>query len=135
LVFRNQIYWRVLHERFPNVYFEVARGSFQDNFEYCTKEGDFVERGTRPANDSHTKGTILKLSHAFSLLHNTLYEEQQHANITSNTFDFEKKYHLMSLLEDIHDELHHTSNECYICDFQFENNLSMSDDTQSETDN
>lgn len=39
----------------PRAHFEVSRGSVQQNYDYCTKDGDFTEVGTKPL-DAQEKG-------------------------------------------------------------------------------
>ena len=34
----------------PGAYFECAKGSFDQNFSYCIKDGDFKEFGSRPGS-------------------------------------------------------------------------------------
>jgi len=41
-----------------NVHVEVANGSPTQNFDYCSKENNFVELGTRPVRNPHSKGII-----------------------------------------------------------------------------
>jgi len=46
--FPNAIRWSTLHEQYPQAWMEPARGSFEENFNYCTKDGDWEEQGNRP---------------------------------------------------------------------------------------
>lgn len=47
VVFRNQVYHRTLNGRL-RCYWAVALGDPDDNYAYCTKGGDFHERGEKP---------------------------------------------------------------------------------------
>ena len=38
--------------QYGNGHFEMARGTAQENVDYCAKEGDFTEFGTRPKNQA-----------------------------------------------------------------------------------
>lgn len=51
----NAIRFSTLKKQYPKVHWEICRGKFHHNFDYCTKDGDWVERGTRPL-DEREKG-------------------------------------------------------------------------------
>lgn len=46
---RKRMRWSTLHKRYPGLRnLEVCKGTPYQNFLYCSKEGDFIEVGTRP---------------------------------------------------------------------------------------
>jgi len=60
--FQNAVRWSTLHEMYPNAWLEPAKGSVQQNFDYCTKEGHWEEAGTRPSMNAMLEGAIYNLS-------------------------------------------------------------------------
>jgi len=48
LYFDNARSHRSMCRALPGVHLTVARGSYLDNYKYCTKDGDFVHFGTPP---------------------------------------------------------------------------------------
>lgn len=56
--FVNCVRFSTLKKAFPTVHFEVARGTAEQNITYCSKEGDFHERGDRPNTDGRMTGWI-----------------------------------------------------------------------------
>ena len=53
--FKDACSFRSVGSRIPRAHVEVAKGSGQQNFDYCSKGGDFVEFGVRPV-DAKSKG-------------------------------------------------------------------------------
>jgi len=49
--FKNQIQFQVLKTAFPQIHWEQAKGSAEQNRTYCSKEQDFFELGTCPKSD------------------------------------------------------------------------------------
>lgn len=56
--FTNAIRFVSLVKAFPGVHFEVAKGTFEQNVNYCCKENNFVERGERPSTDGYLSGML-----------------------------------------------------------------------------
>ena len=54
VVFKNQVYHRTLNSKL-RCYWSVAKGDAESNFEYCSKEGDFEERGERPVGRAEAR--------------------------------------------------------------------------------
>lgn len=48
LHFKDQKALSTLKKLMPRAHFEIARGNAEENYNYCTKQGDFIEKGTRP---------------------------------------------------------------------------------------
>nr|QWY79447.1 MAG: replication-associated protein [Cressdnaviricota sp.] len=46
--YKNRQYFSHLKKDFPGAHFTRARGSAQENYDYCSKDGNFREFGTRP---------------------------------------------------------------------------------------
>lgn len=48
--FKNPVGFRTVQKRLSNykIHVEICKGSIDENIEYCTKDGDFEERGERP---------------------------------------------------------------------------------------
>lgn len=55
IYFKDACSFRSAGSRIPRAHVEVAKGSGQQNFDYCSKGGDFVEHGIRPV-DAKSKG-------------------------------------------------------------------------------
>lgn len=49
IVFKNPRHFGSLKSLMPRAHIEVAKGDADSNFKYCSKEGNFVEDGERPA--------------------------------------------------------------------------------------
>lgn len=47
-----------LRQYFPNCHLEIARGTVQHNIQYCSKEGDFVEHGERPREQTENARAV-----------------------------------------------------------------------------
>lgn len=58
VVFDNARSLEQLKKLAPRAHWEIARGTFEQNFEYCTKDGDWREKGERPlsAKEKGEKG-------------------------------------------------------------------------------
>lgn len=54
VVFKHPQRLKTLKKWLPGAHLEVAKGSAQQNYTYCTKEGDFVEFGTLPKQGKRT---------------------------------------------------------------------------------
>lgn len=50
--FRNGKTLRAVRALLPGCHVEIARGSFKSNHVYCSKGGNFVERGDPPKDDA-----------------------------------------------------------------------------------
>jgi len=50
ICFRSQRSFASIKSKMPRAHIEQARGDSDANFKYCTKDGDFVEDGDRPAS-------------------------------------------------------------------------------------
>jgi len=50
ICFRDGRTFRSLKSKMPRAHIEQAKGDSDANFKYCTKDGDFVEDGDRPAS-------------------------------------------------------------------------------------
>ena len=48
VVYPKRVYFNVVKADFPRAHIEVARGTPDHNYAYCSKEGDFYEVGERP---------------------------------------------------------------------------------------
>lgn len=60
---------------YPKVHWEPANGSIEQNITYCSKEGSFEEKGTKPSTDKHMQGLLdlnRKITHDLSLLKYTI---------------------------------------------------------------
>lgn len=44
----NARHFNRLHKDYPNIHWEQRKGSIDANVEYCTKDGDYIESGTKP---------------------------------------------------------------------------------------
>lgn len=55
IVFENQKHLGGVKKLIPKAHWERAKGDSDANYAYCTKEGKFFEKGTKPASQS-TKG-------------------------------------------------------------------------------
>jgi len=44
----NARHFTRLHRDYPNIHWEKRKGSINANVEYCTKDGDYIESGTKP---------------------------------------------------------------------------------------
>jgi hypothetical protein len=56
--FKNPVRWSSIHERFPACHIEKCKAEFKENFEYCTKDGDWEEVGERPFERPHLEGIL-----------------------------------------------------------------------------
>lgn len=61
ICFLQQTAFTTLHAALPGAHLEVARGTSNENIEYCSKEGNFEEEGQRPldANDAARLGGMV----------------------------------------------------------------------------
>lgn len=48
LYFKNPVYMSHVKELLPRAHLEYSKGTPQENYDYCTKDGDFYEFGKRP---------------------------------------------------------------------------------------
>lgn len=58
LKFKNPISFSTLQSTLPTAHYEPSKASLQQNFDYCTKGGDFFEFGDRPDFDARFKGIL-----------------------------------------------------------------------------
>ncbi len=62
--FKSQQRFSALKKAFPTAHLEVAQGNEQQNYEYCSKQGDYEEFGKRSEsgrrNDIHEATTMIK---------------------------------------------------------------------------
>lgn len=56
--FDKKISRKKLSEALPRAYLDVANGTIDENVEYCSKDGDFVERGDKPIGGVGKKCTL-----------------------------------------------------------------------------
>lgn len=54
IAFKTMQRFSALKKAFPTAHLEVARGTEEQNFEYCSKEGDYEEFGTRKEQGRRT---------------------------------------------------------------------------------
>lgn len=55
--FKNAVRFNTVKELLPeSAHVEPAKGSFKQNFTYCTKDGAWIEWGERPSVEGHIKG-------------------------------------------------------------------------------
>lgn len=52
--YKSARYWTALCKLYPNTRIRKAKGNALQNYNYCSKEGDFVEIGTRPKQGART---------------------------------------------------------------------------------
>lgn len=56
--FPNAVRLSTLKKMFPRAHLEIARGTPEENYKYCSKDGDFEEAGDRPSFAKHLEGII-----------------------------------------------------------------------------
>jgi len=86
------------------VHWEQAKGNASQNYNYCTKEHDFVEHGTRPADPGRKKGDE-KWERAYELARAGLPQEDPHLKYKGR--DLNKKHRMDFLLEQKLERLPH----------------------------
>lgn len=52
IYFRSRVVFASVKKVLPRAHIEVARGSVEENFLYCSKDKDFYEHGDRPMSDT-----------------------------------------------------------------------------------
>lgn len=60
--FQNAIRMSTIKAAFPTAHLEISRGSAEQNITYCSKEGNFEERGERPSTTGHLAGMLFLIS-------------------------------------------------------------------------
>lgn len=97
----NAVRLSTLKKVFPRAHLEIAKGTPEQNITYCSKDGDFEERGDRPETNKQAKGWL----HSLEIM-NELAEE--------NYKDFAKSpamTELLSMLYDLACEIEEFSSE------------------------
>lgn len=56
--FKAKIRWSIVHALIPRAHLEASRGSPQQNIDYCSKDGDFTEYGSRPVQNQGRRTDI-----------------------------------------------------------------------------
>lgn len=55
ICFKNPRSRAVMRSKFPGCFMELADGSVEKNYNYCSKDGDFTEWGEKPADEQGTR--------------------------------------------------------------------------------
>lgn len=45
IIYKNAVRFGTLKQFLPNAHFEIMNGTFEQNLDYCSKDGNFVEYG------------------------------------------------------------------------------------------
>jgi hypothetical protein len=73
VLFRRSYHFNTIKNRFfPRAHIEVAAGSVDANFRYCSKDGDFIEIGTRPSHKRTRDELAVEFSSKLQSGHNGL---------------------------------------------------------------
>lgn len=56
--FPNAVRLATLKKIMPRAHLEIAKGNAESNITYCSKEGNFEERGERPSFSKHLEGML-----------------------------------------------------------------------------
>lgn len=54
----NPVWFSALKREYPECHWEKAKGNYDQNHKYCTKEGNYEERGIAPTVGGHLAGIV-----------------------------------------------------------------------------
>lgn len=58
--FKNTISFKSIKKSFPRCHIEIAKGNLKQNYEYCSKDGDFKTNIDMRSNDQKIKDSVLE---------------------------------------------------------------------------
>ena len=116
VMFKNAVRFSTMTSWLPGAHFEVAKGSPEHNYDYCSKEGNFEEFGIRPDPEARLRGmqsdiealpdteTFRELALQVDRLYYTLLQVRSDLNYLSDSDD-DESIDFQQMINDISDEI------------------------------